>query len=139
MAASPRSCGSMPSSGSSAASSRRWSPPPRSSSASTSAMSTSSCRSAPRAPSQPSPPPRAIAAFLQRVGRSGHAVDGTPKGRLFPLSRDELAECAALLDSVRRGELDRLMIPQRPLDVLAQQIVAEVSAREYGEDELYAL
>jgi ATP-dependent Lhr-like helicase len=54
--------------------------------------------------------PRSIASFLQRVGRSGHAVDGTPKGRLFPLSRDELVECAALLDSVRRGDLDRLDI-----------------------------
>jgi ATP-dependent helicase Lhr and Lhr-like helicase len=83
--------------------------------------------------------PRSIASFLQRVGRSGHAVDGTPKGRLFPLSRDELVECAALIDSVRRGELDRLAIPEQPLDVLAQQIVAEVAAREYGEDELYAL
>ena len=83
--------------------------------------------------------PRSIATFLQRVGRSGHAVDGTPKGRLFPLSRDELVECAALLDSVRRGELDRLAIPEQPLDVLAQQIVAELAAREYGEDELYAL
>jgi ATP-dependent Lhr-like helicase len=83
--------------------------------------------------------PRSIASFLQRVGRSGHAVDGTPKGRLFPLSRDELVECAALLDSVRRVELDRLVIPEQPLDVLAQQIVAEVAAREYGEDELYAL
>src|SRR5216683_406007 len=83
--------------------------------------------------------PRAIATFLQRVGRSGHAVDGTPKGRLFPLSRDELVECIALLDCVRRGELDRLTIPEQPLDVLAQQIVAEVAAREWGEDELYAL
>ena len=55
--------------------------------------------------------PRSIASFLQRVGRSGHAVGGTPKGRLFPLSRDELVECAALLDSVGRGELDRLAIP----------------------------
>ena len=55
--------------------------------------------------------PRSIAAFLQRVGRSGHAVGGTPKGRLFPLSRDELVECAALLDSVARGELDRLSRP----------------------------
>ena len=79
--------------------------------------------------------PRSIASFLQRVGRSGHAVDGTPKGRLFPLSRDELVECAALLDSVRRGELDRLSIPTQPLDVLAQQIVAEVAAREWSEDE----
>jgi ATP-dependent Lhr-like helicase len=81
--------------------------------------------------------PRSIAAFLQRVGRSGHAVGGTPKGRLFPLSRDELVECAALLDSVRRGELDRLILPEQPLDVLAQQIVAEVSAREWHADELY--
>jgi ATP-dependent Lhr-like helicase len=83
--------------------------------------------------------PRSIASFLQRVGRSGHAIDGTPKGRLFPLSRDELVECAALLDSVRRGELDRLSIPSQPLDVLAQQIVAEVAAREWSEDELFAL
>jgi ATP-dependent Lhr-like helicase len=83
--------------------------------------------------------PRAISTFLQRVGRSGHAVDGTPKGRLFPLSRDELVECAALLGATRRGELDRLTIPDKPLDVLAQQIVAEVAAREWKEDELYAL
>ncbi|HWP27491.1 MAG TPA: DEAD/DEAH box helicase, partial [Xanthobacteraceae bacterium] len=81
--------------------------------------------------------PRSIAAFLQRVGRSGHAVGGTPKGRLFPLSRDELVECAALIDSVRRGELDKLILPEQPLDVLAQQIVAEVSAREWHADELY--
>src|SRR5947207_69295 len=66
--------------------------------------------------------PRAIATFLQRVGRSGHAVAGTPKGRLFPLSRDELVECVALLHSVTCGELDRLNIPEQPLDVLAQQI-----------------
>ena len=75
--------------------------------------------------------PRSIASFLQRVGRSGHAVGGTPKGRLFPLSRDDLVECAALLDSVRRGELDRLTIPHQPLDVLAQQIVAEVAAQDW--------
>jgi ATP-dependent helicase Lhr and Lhr-like helicase len=83
--------------------------------------------------------PRSIATFLQRVGRSGHAIDGTPKGRLFPLSRDELVECTALLDSVRRGELDLLAIPQQTLDVLAQQIVAEVATREWNETELYAL
>jgi ATP-dependent Lhr-like helicase len=81
--------------------------------------------------------PRAIATFLQRVGRSGHAVAGTPKGRLFPLSRDELVECTALLDSVRRGELDRLAIPAQPLDVLAQQIVAEAAARDWNEDDLF--
>ena len=83
--------------------------------------------------------PRSIAAFLQRVGRSGHSVGGTPRGRLFPLSRDDLVECAALLDSVRRGELDRLVMPAKPLDVLAQQIVAEVAAREWDEDGLLAL
>ena len=83
--------------------------------------------------------PRSIATFLQRVGRSGHAVAGTPKGRLFPLSRDELVECAALLDSVRRGELDRLSVPQQPLDVLAQQIAAEVCSKTWDEDELYRL
>ncbi len=82
--------------------------------------------------------PRSIASFLQRVGRSGHAVDGLPKGRLFPQSRDELVECAALLDSVRRGELDRLTIPERPLDALAQQIVAEVAAQDWPEAALYA-
>ncbi|MGO4779041.1 helicase-related protein, partial [Lysobacter sp. 2RAB21] len=81
--------------------------------------------------------PRAIAAFLQRVGRAGHHVGGVPKGRLFPQSRDDLVECAALLDSVRRGELDALQIPPAPLDVLAQQIVAEVAAREWSEDALY--
>ena len=83
--------------------------------------------------------PRSIASFLQRVGRSGHAVDGMPKGRLFPLSRDDLVECTALLDSVARGELDRLTIPEQPLDVLAQQIVAEVATREWQEEQLYAL
>ncbi|HEV8680900.1 MAG TPA: DEAD/DEAH box helicase [Stellaceae bacterium] len=83
--------------------------------------------------------PRSIAALLQRVGRSGHAVDGTPKGRLFPLSRDELVECAALVDSIARGELDRVAIPEQPLDVLAQQIVAEVAAEEWSEDALFAL
>jgi ATP-dependent Lhr-like helicase len=81
--------------------------------------------------------PRSIASFLQRVGRSGHILGGTPKGRLFPLSRDDLVECAALLDSIRRGELDRLIIPDRPLDVLAQQIVAEVAAQDWSEAALY--
>jgi len=83
--------------------------------------------------------PRAISALLQRVGRSGHAVGGLPKGRLFPLSRDDLVECAALLDAVRRGELDHLRMPDKPLDVLAQQIAAEVACREYDEDQLFAL
>ncbi len=81
--------------------------------------------------------PRSIAAFLQRVGRSGHAVGATPRGRLFPLSRDDLVECAALLDAVRRDELDRIIIPEKPLDVLAQHIIAEVAAHEWKEEELY--
>ena len=82
---------------------------------------------------------RSINAFLQRVGRAGHAVGGTSKGRLFPLSRDELVECAALLDAVRRGELDRLVVPTNALDVLTQQITAEVAAREWSEDALFDL
>ncbi|WP_295943543.1 DEAD/DEAH box helicase [uncultured Xanthomonas sp.] len=83
--------------------------------------------------------PRSIAAFLQRAGRSGHAVGGTPKARLFPQSRDDLVECAALLDCVRRGELDALRMLDAPLDVLAQQLVAEVACQEWEEDALYAL
>jgi len=83
--------------------------------------------------------PRSIAAFLQRVGRAGHAVGGTPKGRLFPLTRDELIEAAALLDAVRRGELDVLKVPEKPLDILAQQIVAETACREWSGSDLYAL
>ena len=72
---------------------------------------------------------RSISTFVQRVGRANHAVSGVPKGRLFPLSRDDLVECAALLHAVRAGELDALNIPPQPLDVLSQQLVAEVSAR----------
>lgn len=82
---------------------------------------------------------RSIATLLQRVGRSGHTVGGSPKGRLFPLSRDELVECAALVDSIRRGELDRLIIPQAPLDILAQQIVAAVACEEWTEDGLFEI
>lgn len=81
--------------------------------------------------------PRAISKFLQRVGRSGHGVDRLPKGRLFPLSRDELVECVALLASVTRGELDATRLCEQPLDVLAQQIVAEVSMREWRVEELF--
>ena len=83
--------------------------------------------------------PRSIATFLQRAGRASHQVGGVPKARIFPLSRDELVECTALLDAVRRGELDRLIIPPKPLDVLAQQIVAEVAAKEWPEAELFDL
>ncbi|HEY4340218.1 MAG TPA: DEAD/DEAH box helicase [Steroidobacteraceae bacterium] len=83
--------------------------------------------------------PRSINAFLQRVGRSGHAVGGVSKGRLFPVSRDDLVECTALLLAVRAGQLDVLHVPDGTLDVLAQQIAAEVACREYEEDELYEL
>ena len=82
--------------------------------------------------------PRSMATLLQRVGRSGHGVSRLPKGRLFPLTRDDLLECTALLDGVQRGELDRLRMPVGPLDVLAQQIVAEVAAAgDWGEESLY--
>jgi ATP-dependent Lhr-like helicase len=82
---------------------------------------------------------RSIASFLQRVGRSNHTVAGFPKGRIFPLSRDELVECAAIIDSVRRGELDRLELPELPLDILAQQIVAAAAAEEWTEDALFQM
>src|SRR5215469_5904064 len=82
---------------------------------------------------------RSIATLLQRVGRAGHKRSGLPKGRVFPLSRDELIECAALLRCVNRGELDRLTIPEKPLDVLAQQIVAAASSEDWGENELFEL
>jgi len=82
---------------------------------------------------------RSLAALLQRVGRARHQRGGVPKGRLFPLSRDELVECAAMQRSVRRGELDRLEIPQKPLDVLAQQIVASAATDEWSEESLFNL
>ena len=84
--------------------------------------------------------PRAIGTFLQRVGRANHQLEGTPAGRLYPLTRDELVECTALLAAVRAGHLDLLQPPVAPLDVLAQQIVAEVAAaEEYEVDALYEL
>jgi ATP-dependent Lhr-like helicase len=83
--------------------------------------------------------PHSISGLLQRVGRSGHMVGGLPKGRLFPVSRDDLVECVALLDAVRREELDRLRMPVQPLDVLAQQIAAEIACGEWDEEGLYEL
>jgi ATP-dependent Lhr-like helicase len=83
--------------------------------------------------------PRRISTFLQRVGRSGHTVHGTPKGRLFPLSRDELVECTAIISSVHKGELDRIVMREKALDVLAQQIVAEAAGEDWPEDQLYEL
>lgn len=83
--------------------------------------------------------PRSIGLLLQRVGRSGHSLGRTPKGRLFPLTRDELVECTSLVRGVRRNNLDTLGIPSWPLDVLAQQIVAACSSEEWEEDELFRL
>jgi ATP-dependent Lhr-like helicase len=83
--------------------------------------------------------PRSIATGVQRVGRSGHAVGGRPKGRFFPLTRDQLCECAALVRAARRGDLDRIALRDAPLDILAQQLVALCAAEEWDEDALYAL
>ena len=83
--------------------------------------------------------PRNIGVALQRVGRSGHFLGGTPKGRFFPLTRDELVETVALLRCIRDGALDALHIPPWPLDVLAQQVVASCVMEEWDEDALYAL
>ena len=83
--------------------------------------------------------PRSMATFLQRVGRSGHSVGAVPKGRLFPTTRDQLVECAALLAGVRAGRLDAVTPPVAPLDVLAQQITAECAAERWEVDELFEL
>ncbi|HXX69302.1 MAG TPA: DEAD/DEAH box helicase [Polyangiaceae bacterium] len=83
--------------------------------------------------------PRAVTTFLQRIGRSGHALGRTSRGRLFATTRDELAECAALARAVSAGKLDRVQPPEAPLDILAQQIVAECAVREWNEDDLYDL
>jgi ATP-dependent Lhr-like helicase len=83
--------------------------------------------------------PRGLSTFLQRVGRSGHARGAVPKGRLFPTTRDELVECAALVRGVRAGELDAVHPPVAPLDILAQQIVAACAAEPWKEAELFDL
>ena len=83
--------------------------------------------------------PRSFATFLQRVGRSNHSRGGVPAGRLYPTTRDELVECAALLRGATSGRLDRLIMPSCPLDILAQQVVAECSAAEWTEQDLLAL
>src|SRR5213594_2000450 len=80
---------------------------------------------------------RSIATLLQRVGRAGHRLGAIPKGRVFPLSRDELIECSAMLRATREGRLDRLIIPNKPLDILAQQIVAAAAGEEWDEDALF--
>ncbi|MCH2170327.1 DEAD/DEAH box helicase [Myxococcota bacterium] len=81
--------------------------------------------------------PGSLATFLQRVGRSGHARGAIPRGRLFPTTRDELVECAALVRGVLRGNLDRVRPPQAPLDILAQQIVAACAAEDWSVEALW--
>jgi ATP-dependent helicase Lhr and Lhr-like helicase len=81
--------------------------------------------------------PRSIAVALQRVGRSGHWVGAKPQGRLFVTTRDELVECAAVISAIRKGDLERIDIPQNALDILAQQIVAAAAAEPWKEDDLY--
>ena len=81
---------------------------------------------------------RNIALLLQRVGRSGHWKGAIPKGRIFPTTRDELLECAALVRSIHDGTLDRIIIPRCPLDILAQQMVAAAASREWGDDEMFS-
>ena len=83
--------------------------------------------------------PRSIATALQRIGRSGHAFGQTPKGRLFPLTRDQLVECAGIVRAARRGVLDAIALRDAPLDVLSQQIVAACAAEPQGEDALFEL
>ncbi|HLQ64927.1 MAG TPA: DEAD/DEAH box helicase [bacterium] len=83
--------------------------------------------------------PRALGTLLQRVGRSGHWLGSVPKGLLFPLTRDDLVQCAAAVRAVRAGTLDRVIIPEAPVDVLAQQIVALTGSQEIREDDLWQL
>jgi len=82
---------------------------------------------------------RSIAVAVQRIGRAGHWRGAVPKARLFPTTRDDLVECAALVLAVRRGQLDRVIVPEAPLDILAQQIVAACAAEDWQEDDLFAL
>ncbi len=81
---------------------------------------------------------RTIGTALQRVGRSGHRLGAVPKGRLFPLTRDELVECVALLRAINVGELDAIDIPEAPLDILAQQLVAMCACEEWTEAEMFS-
>lgn len=83
--------------------------------------------------------PRAIAIALQRVGRAGHWHGAISKGRIFATTRDELLECAALIHAIREGDLDHLIMPKEPIDILAQQIVATCTTGDWSEDDLYRL
>jgi ATP-dependent Lhr-like helicase len=80
---------------------------------------------------------RSIAVGLQRIGRAGHWRGAVPKGRIFVTTRDDLVECAALVRAIRQADLDTLILPDTPLDILAQQIVAMCAAEDWSEDDLY--
>jgi ATP-dependent Lhr-like helicase len=81
--------------------------------------------------------PRSIAVALQRIGRSGHWIGAKPRGQLFPTTRDELIECAALVAAIRKGELESIHIPDNALDILAQQIVAAAAVEQWNVNDLY--
>src|SRR5258705_385666 len=81
--------------------------------------------------------PRSISVGLQRIGRAGHWRGAVPKGRLFATTRDDLLECSALVRAIRQGDLDRIAVPEAPLDILAQQIVAMCAAEDWQEEELF--
>lgn len=83
--------------------------------------------------------PRAIAVALQRIGRAGHWRGAISKGRIFATTRDELLECAALVYAIRQGDLDQLIIPYQPLDILAQQIIASCATNDWNENDLFNL
>src|SRR5581483_4656598 len=83
--------------------------------------------------------PRSFSVALQRIGRAAHHRGGVPKGRLFPATRDQLVECAALIRGARRGNLEITRIPQWPRDVLAQQLVAMAACEDLEEDAAFAL
>src|SRR5208283_165781 len=83
--------------------------------------------------------PRSIAVGLQRIGRAGHWRGAVPKGRIFATTRDDLVECAALVRAIRHSDLDALVVPDAPLDILAQQIVAMCAAEDWSEEKLYGV
>ncbi|MGB7516341.1 MAG: DEAD/DEAH box helicase, partial [Candidatus Acidiferrum sp.] len=80
---------------------------------------------------------RSISVAWQRIGRAGHWHGAIPKGRIFATTRDELIESAALVRAMREGDLDSIAVPDAPMDVLAQQIVAMCACEDWKEDELF--
>lgn len=83
--------------------------------------------------------PRAIAVGLQRIGRAGHWRGAISKGRIFATTRDELLECGALVYAIGQRKLDQLIIPEQPMDILAQQMVACCATQDWQEEALYHL